>query len=286
MVCRECNNLLGTRVDSYLTNHVIVKMVRESEGIKSKSGKDVHALEGNLTSNDGDLYKIKYLSPNKIVPELIPVPIETKTGFRIKIDSSAPETGLDVARKKLKRMRKADGSKYAKEEIERLVDSAKFGQVEEKEISFTLDADINKSLYALSFIKIAYEYSCELFNDEYYDDPKAKQLRNFLNTAIHSNRSSEKEPIPWNALKNSIKLFNADILQEIYNKYAQYFPKKIRHMILLATIAEDKAVCQIMLFCKSCTSATVLISDNARLLPELHERRILITVIFEDGTAW
>lgn len=54
-LCKECNNLLGTKIDSYFTDHILVKMIREVEGIKSKKGRHVHALTGNILSEDGDI---------------------------------------------------------------------------------------------------------------------------------------------------------------------------------------------------------------------------------------
>lgn len=285
-LCKDCNNLLGAKVDCYFTDHIFLKMIRETEGIKSKSGKPVHALAGNITSDDGDIYRFTYPSIGQMVPKLIPVPKDTETGFHIKVDSSNPDAGLSIARQKLMRMTKPDGKRFTQEDVKRIIENAKFGPTEDKQIRITLNADIDKSLYSLTFIKIAYEYACEALGDEYYDDPKAKQLRRFLDITIHSDRKSTGTLVSWNELKNNVKLFSNDILQEIYLEYAHFFPKKIRHMILLAAIAEDKAICQIMLFGKPLTSATVLLSDNARLLTNLKRQRALITIIFEDGTAW
>ena len=45
-VCKECNNKLGTKVDDYLMNHPIVKLVRTNEKLYGKSGKDIKFFQG------------------------------------------------------------------------------------------------------------------------------------------------------------------------------------------------------------------------------------------------
>ena len=63
-VCKECNNKLGTKVDDYLMNHPIVKLVRTNEKLYGKSGKDIKFFSGfEIDEKTGLKYDMKSGKP-------------------------------------------------------------------------------------------------------------------------------------------------------------------------------------------------------------------------------
>ena len=166
-VCEQCNNLLGSKADSYLTDYIVNKIIRKSLGLLGKKEKEIKIFPSTLTDEHGEKYLIEDDFPKKSAK------VEVENGI-LHIEAASLEEGLLIAVKRLKRMGKSQ------KEIEEILNTYKLGEKQKKQPTFAIPADLNKARYLLAGIKIAYEYTCELFGEEYLEDEIAKVFRGEL----------------------------------------------------------------------------------------------------------
>lgn len=89
-VCEDCNNKLGAKVDNYLTNHPLVKIMRSNENLHGKSGKVVKFFDGvEVDENTGLKYDMKSGTP-KLLPRLT----KDEEGH-IQVEASTEEAGFN-----------------------------------------------------------------------------------------------------------------------------------------------------------------------------------------------
>lgn len=65
-VCEECNKELGSNVDSYLTDYVLVKIIRKNNLEKDK---DLQIFGSAMTDDKGDKYRITDQGP-EVFPDI------------------------------------------------------------------------------------------------------------------------------------------------------------------------------------------------------------------------
>ena len=278
-ICERCNNLLGTKVDSYLSDYLLVKIMREAEDIPTKSGKKVYAFDGTHRSEDGVLFQRKY---GEI--KLIPVPEDTPNGIRLSVSSDDLKSGFAVARKKLKHMKKTDGTIYSPSEIDDIINYATISEPQETDLHTKIDASIDLIRYSLAFIKIAYEYASKIFGECYWEDKTGTELRHFLYKATTLERSEIADYFTPIEIRSFVKLFDNELSEQLIFKYDKLVSDRIRHSLLLFE-SKNNLFCQISLFRAGISSATVLISKDAQKLAHMFGEICHLVLILADGTV-
>ena len=269
-VCRECNNRLGSKVDSYFSDHILAKMVRENHGLKKGSGKPIKIFPDELKTKDGEQYLVR-----DDIPEKKPL-VEMKDGV-LHIETSDREKGLGIAKKVLERLGKS------KEEISEALSTCEVGKRQNADVTFMVPANIDKARYLLAGIKIAYEYACETLGEEYYSDNVAGILREELYRASISDRP-DKEMGDYEIITKY-----ADIMMEPSIATKSILEHKLgllklaaRHVVTLHGSADNKLICEIFLFLEDFMSYTVCVSENATKYLKDNAAKICIVLENEE----
>lgn len=64
-VCEECNNKLGSKVDKYLTDYIITKIIRKNLGFLGKDEKKIKIFPSILPDDKGEEYLFREDIPKK-----------------------------------------------------------------------------------------------------------------------------------------------------------------------------------------------------------------------------
>ena len=273
MVCNVCNNKLGANVDNYLTDYIIVKMMRKSMEITGKEDKQVKIFPSYLQGSDGK----KYTFEND-TPKLVPIAKEKDSVLRIEAQSI--DEAMNLARKKLLR------NGITEEKVEQILSEViKFEGEESNPPEFCLTADIDKSKYLLSAIKIAYEYGYEELGEKYYDDKIAIILRNQLYNAVQSDKKSVSNNIDYEIIRKHAHVMDIITLnmKNIIEPVIHTMKPPARHVVILSVDMDNKIVCNIILLNSNITTFTVLLSENAR---KYNMKDVRMVVVLEDNTVY
>lgn len=268
-VCEECNNKLGARVDDYLTNHPLVKIIRSGEKLTGKSGKKVNFFSSVETDEKtGIKYEMKSGIP-KLMPRLL-----TNENGHIRIEASTKEEGVAFLKKLLKR----EG--YSETQIDDFCKDAiagEFNIIEPPE--FKKDVIIDFSRMDIAAIKIAYEYAFEVLGEDYLNDEVAqlfsKELYSIANTEKKEINVSDSlaqyvtYPLSGSGIeslleetRNSIKKTNTDILHTIF------------------FIKQDGCLYCILNLCMmEIISFAVKVTNNA----DRYSKKLPFTLVYRDG---
>lgn len=268
-VCEKCNNLLGSKVDSYLTNYIVNKIIRKSLGLMGKDEKAIKIFPSTLIDAHGEKYLMEEDFPKKSAK------VEIKNGI-LRIEAASLEEGLSIAEKRLKRMGKSE------KEIEEMLGTYKLGKKQEEQPAFEIPADINKARYLLAGIKIAYEYTCELLGDEYLEDEIAKIFREELYKASIADKKSIEGCIDYNRIRQYASLPIEPTI-ELKNKIKpmlDLLQPKARHVIILHDSADHKMICEVFLCFMDFMSFTICVSEDAAKY--LKSDTVHLCVVLED----
>lgn len=267
-VCEECNNKLGSKVDKYLTDYIITKIVRKNLGFLGKDEKEIKIFPSILADEKGEQYLFREDIPRK--KALVEV-----CGGVLKIEAESLEESLTIAHKRLKRMGKSE------EEINELLSSYRIGEKKNIQPTFLIPADIDMSQYLLAGIKIAYEYACELFGESYYEDKVAEILRNQLYKASIAEKK-DKECIDYEIIKQYASLpVNASIeLKNVIKPILDALQPKARHVIILHDSIDHKMICEVFLCFMDFMSFTICVSEDA--IKYLGDNKVRICVVLEN----
>jgi len=96
-VCKKCNSGLGTYVDNYFVNHMFLKIIRQSLGLKGQSGEIPNAFKEG-TDKDGHRIRVD----KNYHPILVPY-IEQEDN-KVTIVASSKDEAKKMIKKKLLRM--------------------------------------------------------------------------------------------------------------------------------------------------------------------------------------
>lgn len=268
-VCKSCNNLLGTRVDAYLLDHILVKYIRKE---KLEKDKDIMLFDPVLQEKDTGK---KYLVFNDHVEGISQV-IESEeienNGLHLRIDAKSLKDGIAIAKKRIKRER----PEWATENIEKMINRE--GSIIQRETVFTRPIleqpiEINKPRWMMEAIKIAYEYTYNRFGTEYLGDEIAQMFRTYLYVATLGKK--EYSDLEYNQLRKYCNLQDVKVLGQIKQLM------KFRHIIVLCPDLENKLICNIRILNEDLLSFTVLLSMNATHY--IRNEGVCGTMILENG---
>ncbi len=268
-VCQSCNNLLGTRVDAYLSDHIFVKFIRKE---KLEKDKDIKLFDSVLQEKETGK---KFFVYNDHVEGMSQVIVSEKienNGLHLMIDANSLKDGIAIARKRIKRER----PDWTNEDIEKMINRE--GAITQRRTVFTRPileqpVEINKSRWMMEAIKIAYEYACNLFGSEYLFDEIAQMFRSFLYAATLGKK--EYSDLEYNHLRQYCNLQDIRILGQIKQLM------KFRHIIVICPDMENKLICNIRILDEDLLSFTVLLSMNAACY--IRNDGVCGTMILENG---
>lgn len=237
-VCKKCNSGLGTNVDNYVLDNMIIKMLRQTYRLPGQSGRIPNPFSKGK-DKDGNTVFVD----DSFVPRL--QEHKEEDGNRIHIVAPSRDKAKAMVKKTLER------KGASKDQIEEAV--SKIDKVDSKiyqpEVSYDLEIDINR--FKLEALKIAYEYAIYVLKDKYEKDPKCKEIREILQKGING---EYKEVCPDISLVSQ--------MDPTLFKMISMLPFPC-HVVMIHPDAQGYLVAQISLFVKECLSYSVLISEKA-----------------------
>lgn len=272
-VCEECNSALGAYVDSYLTEHIFVKMIR---AMKLEKDKDLQIFDSDLISDQ----KVKFRIRNN-GPEIIPRVKIDKEEQTICIEAASREEGVKIARGILKKQFYKTNA-----EIDAIFTDPKRFLVGDthyiQPVKFNQDVSMDFARFKLAAIKIGFEYAAEKLGAVYATDDVAVILRSFLYAGKQSKKDfTEKE---YTIINNHCNC--TDSLTDSFSKISSYVisstggTKKVRHILFLSSDAANKLICCFRVLDEDLLTFTVLLSNDAR---QYLGGKCFISILFEDG---
>ena len=178
-VCKNCNDHLGSYVDSYLVNHWFIQMKRLQYKLGNKNGKLPNPFGEGVLNND-QTQKIKYLISDDGKP-LGAYLVNNKTTsnhngntiIKFIMDKSSVSELSDILNTTKERLKKQYGPEVKFEDI-------KFfeGKIDKPIINFK--KKLHNFNWQRCILKIAYELTYRLIGEEYLDDPIAFKIRELL----------------------------------------------------------------------------------------------------------
>lgn len=181
-VCKECNSLLGTNIDVYLTDSILVAFDRERNNLKGKKNDSFYWENGvKWVTKDGQKVKIERDETGERKIKYYIKKLEDKNNDEIEFIGDNKEEVMLTMKKALKRK----GKILADVELDETTDER------ERTINGSKEELINK--IDLALLKSCYEFFMNI-ESEYYSDEIGEKISNFLYCYIHSNES-EKEII-------------------------------------------------------------------------------------------
>ncbi len=193
-VCKNCNERLGSFVDSHLTNHWYVQLYRLLYKIPGKDGVIPNPFGIGALASD-KTQRINY----KFSPDGIPLGVfleinkleSTINGtkiFKYTLDNSKGEELLNILTKKVKRLREQYKDKIKFESLEFFK-----GNIENPSIIYKKKLSDYK--WQICILKIAYELTFKFLGEKYLSNPTAKKFRNLLSLEEISKKDLMKSEI-------------------------------------------------------------------------------------------
>lgn len=268
-VCEKCNNELGSNVDSYLTDYILVKMLRKE---KLEKDKDLQIFDSDLTDDKGNKYRIRDDGP-----EIFPKIDVDKQNGHIHMEVASVEEGIKEARRILKKRFKLDNV-----QIDEIInDPERFirGETQYTKAGvFKQDATMDQARFRLAVIKIAYEYAVERLGVGYASDPDAAVLRAYLKAGRDGKKNFSE-----NDYKDiSERCHPTDGFTEVIRTAFNYIPDKlVSYTVLLVKDKGNQLVCGIRILNSDFLTFSVFLSKNAENY--MKKRKSIVTVITGDG---
>ena len=267
-VCEECNNKLGSKVDSYLTNYIVIKMIRKDMGLLGKSEKEIKVFPNILTTVDGEQYIMEGDTPKRKAK------VDIENGM-LHIEASCLQEGISIAKKRLERMGKS------KEEINEILNTCQIGEKQSTQPTFVIPADIDIGRYLLSGIKIAYEYTCKVMGEIYFQDEVAAILREILYKASVSDIKEEAVDYEQVSQYAAFAYEQSVNLKNVIKPALDLFATKPRHIIILHDSADHQMICEVYLGFIDIMSFAICVSKDATKY--LKNSGVRICILFENG---
>ena len=238
-VCTDCNSMLGSKIDKYITSNFFMELVRYAYNVKSKNNSLPFPFKEGIDENGN-----KIRLDNKFKPTLIPT--VSKKGNRYTIKASNEQEALKIIKKVCER------KKLNIRQKNELINKITNCKIQEVKPSILFEFTINLDQIELAFLKIAYEYSCLKLGDFYYYDEYGSKIREVIQKALN-NEKVEK----YNMMQH---LPNDNKLNELITYLGKQFNNS--HFLQMQTI-NNTIVLTISLFCEISLSYTIIISNNA-----------------------
>lgn len=275
-VCEKCNNDLGSNVDAYLTDYVLVKIIRKGNLEKDK---DLQIFDSAMTDDKGNKYRITEQGP-----EIFPNVDIDKEKQTLHMEVASLEEGKKIAKGILKKRFK----KNADEIEEILSDPLRFikGETQYAKAGvFTQDAKLDLARFKLSAIKMAYEYAIEKLGESYTTDESAAILRAYLKAG----REGKKEYTEDEYKIISERCHCRDSFTEITEKVAEIYRnstggQKIKYMIFISRDSGNNLICCIRILDTNFLAFTVFLSKDASNY--LNGEEGYITLVLDDNSLF
>jgi hypothetical protein len=178
-VCKACNSVLGSKVDSLLTDHWLILGQRQQFKLVGKSGKIKNTIERGVLVKD----------PSHLIVCINNVEGEAHEFYSIPfIERNEQEDGSNLVSI---RIDKTDALKLP-EIVNKILTRAGQLPLTEKQIKQSQESvsisdnwmktsvSIDLYQYHRAIVKIVYELACHWLGDCYLDDPGAEKLRNSM----------------------------------------------------------------------------------------------------------
>lgn len=174
-VCKQCNSLLGEKIDVNLVNSILVRFDRESYNLTGKKKKSYCWTDNiNFKTDDGQNVKIGKDNNGKKFVKYQLKKIENKN--KISFIGDDEEETSNALMKTLNRKE----IKFSDTEI--------IKSIEEKSRNITAEIQENIALIDLALLKICYEFFINK-EPEYYEDKNSKKISDFLYKYIYSSKN-------------------------------------------------------------------------------------------------
>lgn len=254
-VCEKCNNDLGSNVDSYLTDYILVKMIRKGNLEKDK---DLQIFDSAMTDDKGNKYRITDQGP-----EIFPNINIDKEKQHVHMEVASLEEGKKIAKNILKNKFK----KNADEIEEILSDPLRFIMSETQYAKagvFTQDAKLDLARFKLAAIKIAYEYAVEKLGESYTTDESAVILRAYLKAGREGKKEFTEDE--YKIILERCRC--GDSFTEVTEKAAETYQnltggRKFKYMIYISRDGGDNLICGIRILDTNFLTFTVFLSKSA-----------------------
>lgn len=238
-VCKRCNSGLGTYVDNYFVNNMLVKMIRQNLGLKGQSGVIPNAFtEGK--DKDGHRIRVDENFHPTIVPHI------EQSGNTIKINAPSKKAAKKMIQKKFSRLNIPENIR--KDTLDKLekVESHFY----QPEIQYDLTIDLRR--FFLEALKIAFEYAVYKIGEGYLEDPRAKDIQKYLKNAIDGKYKKE-----------CAEFSGVDLLPKEFRGILKNAIKVNAHLLMINSDAENKLVAEVLFFMEPALSFMVVLSDDA-----------------------
>lgn len=237
-VCKECNSGLGTYVDKYFVNHMLVEIIRQNLGLAGQSGRVPNAFK---EGKDKDNHLIR------VDEQYHPYPVSyvEQEDEKIRIVAATVDEAKKIAHKKLARMQ------FTEKQIAKILENAVHDSNNyQPEIRYDFTVEFNR--FYMEALKIAYEYAIYKIGTNYLEDATAQMIKNYLYKAIKGEMKEICMDCPNVCMSPQII---KDALQQVRGINC--------HMIFLHADAENKLIVDIVLFMESAFSFSVCVSEDA-----------------------
>ncbi len=235
-VCIQCNSKLGSKIDRYITECFIVKLIRNHYRIAGKSNKVPNPFKEGIDEN-GDKIRLDENFKPTIVSNA------KQEGNLYKIKASSKKEAIEIVEKLFKK------NKINMEQKEKIIEQVEIAKIESSKPKITYHYEINFDEMQLAIIKIAYEYTYLKLGKSYYYDDCAKELRRVLQEALENNKIQRCNLI--NCISEEIEEPIKCLVKEFNNS----------HFIQMQRVGSN-IVLFISLFCTATLSYIITVSHN------------------------
>lgn len=242
-VCKECNSKLGKYIDSYFVDNMLLKLPRQTLGLKGQSGKIPNAFKEGKDEN-GNIVKVDLDFKPTIIPR---VENEDNNGSQnIKIIAPDIKTGKKIAQKILKR------NNVSESKVQEILEKVESTPIHSYRPTISYEFTIEPFRFYLEALKIAYEYMIFKVGDVYLNDETGRNIQDILNRAIKGEFEKSCPSIENVCLMPS----------EMYKLLSKSLPENT-HFLIFHAIPNNKVVVDLSLFLQRAFSFSVLVSNNA-----------------------
>lgn len=239
-LCKECNSKLGDCVDNEFVNSFDMQLARKIYEIKGRNGVPNPFKKGKDYS--GHLINVD----DNFKPAI--VPYTEKNGSSLKIHAPNKTIAKQMVQKSLSR------KDFEQAEIDKILLKIDSMESDKKQETISYDVQIDMTLRRIAILKMAYEYTFLKLGETYFDDDRAKEIRDILKAAINGLITDD-----------IINKISVNYLPEDIAKYFDYIKKleEPMHMIMIQSTKENWVIVIISLFCDKNNSYIVRVSNSS-----------------------
>ena len=238
-LCKKCNSDLGNSVDSGFVNSFDIQIVRFSLGINGRNG--VPNPFEKAKDDEGNLVKVG----EDLKPTIVPCIEHLENTERIHAPNK--EQAIKMTKKTMER------KGLPQERIDEQVTKIENMQPKVEQRTLNYEFSINLVNRAIAVLKIAYEYACLKLDESYFEDKRAKEIRDILSAAI--NNKVDESTLD----KIGVVNYTGDTshLEQIRKEY-------LCHFLMFAQNEENCLLLVVSLFCDPFYSYVVVVSNDAQ----------------------